>query len=166
MPNIDPMKSAAADRAYVELGAQTLDDVARNYNGSSGKANRIKNARQFEELPPAPWNAAPAVDVEPEKEPEKEDDEDEEDEKTKAEIDQLKFNFYDMKNQVMRLADRPQPQPQNINIPAPEISIPVDIKIHVERDAEKVETQKNIKLVHDEKGHVVGASVVNVESGK
>lgn len=55
MPNIDPQKSAQADEKYVELGAQTLDDVARNFNGSSGKANRIKNARQFEELPPAPW---------------------------------------------------------------------------------------------------------------
>jgi lambda family phage portal protein len=61
MPNIDPQKSAEADRAYVELGAQTLDDVARNYNGSSGKANRTKNARQFEELPEPPWNETPSA---------------------------------------------------------------------------------------------------------
>jgi len=27
------------------MGAQTLDDVARNYNGSSGKANRAKLKR-------------------------------------------------------------------------------------------------------------------------
>lgn len=66
MPNIDPQKSAEADRLYVELGAQTLDDVARNYNGSSGKANRSKNARQFEELPEPPWNEKPEP-VEPEK---------------------------------------------------------------------------------------------------
>jgi capsid protein len=59
MPNIDPQKSAEADRAYVELGAQTLDDVARNFNGSSGKANRAKNARMFEEWPTPPWNQAP-----------------------------------------------------------------------------------------------------------
>ncbi len=59
MPNIDPLKTAEADRAYVELGAQTLDDVARNYNGSSGKANRSKNARQYEELPAPPWPRAP-----------------------------------------------------------------------------------------------------------
>lgn len=59
MPNIDPLKTAEADRAYVELGAQTLDDVARNYNGSSGKANRIKNARQYLELPQPPWPRAP-----------------------------------------------------------------------------------------------------------
>lgn len=55
MPNIDPQKTAEADRMYVELGAQTLDDVARNYNGSSGKANRSKNSRQHEELPEPAW---------------------------------------------------------------------------------------------------------------
>ena len=56
MPNIDPIKTANADRAYVEMGAQTLDDVARNYNGSSGKANRSKNKRQYEELTSPPWD--------------------------------------------------------------------------------------------------------------
>jgi lambda family phage portal protein len=56
MPNIDPNSTAKADQMYVEMGAQTLDDVARNLNGSSGKANRIKNARQLEELSPVPWN--------------------------------------------------------------------------------------------------------------
>lgn len=59
MPNIDPMKTAQADQLYTELGAQTLDDVARNLNGSSGKANRIKLARQYGELPTAPWPRAP-----------------------------------------------------------------------------------------------------------
>jgi hypothetical protein len=55
MPNIDPVKTATADRAYVELGAQTLDDVARNYNGSSGKSNRAKIKRQYEELATPSW---------------------------------------------------------------------------------------------------------------
>lgn len=55
MPSIDPGKMAEADKLYVEMGAQTLDDVARNYNGSSGKANRIKNARQFKELAESPF---------------------------------------------------------------------------------------------------------------
>lgn len=59
MPNIDPLKTAAADEKYVELGAQTLDDVARNFNGSSGKSNRTKNSRQYEELPTPPWPRAP-----------------------------------------------------------------------------------------------------------
>lgn len=59
LPNIDPLKTAEADQKYAELGAQTLDDIARNFNGSSGKANRAKNARQFEELPTPPWSAVP-----------------------------------------------------------------------------------------------------------
>lgn len=59
MPNIDPLKTAMADEKYVELGAQDLDDVARNLNGSSGKANRIKLTRQYQELPEPPWNSNP-----------------------------------------------------------------------------------------------------------
>jgi capsid protein len=59
MPNIDPIKTAQADQKYVELGAQDLDDVARNLNGSSGKANRVKLVRQYKELPFPPWPIAP-----------------------------------------------------------------------------------------------------------
>ena len=69
MPNIDPLKTANADEKYIELGAQTLDDVARNLNGSSGKANRLKNTRQFEELPTPPWKSAP-VEINPDEEDE------------------------------------------------------------------------------------------------
>lgn len=72
MPNIDPLKTAQADEKYCELGAQTLDDVARNYNGSSGKANRAKLARQYEELPTPPWPRSPIMNT-----GEKEDDADE-----------------------------------------------------------------------------------------
>jgi len=57
MPNIDPAKTAKADKDYVELGAQTLDHVARNFNGSSGAANRMKNARQISQLTPVPWSS-------------------------------------------------------------------------------------------------------------
>lgn len=66
MINIDPLKTAEADQKYIELGAQTLDDVARNYNGSSGKANRIKLARQYGELPTPPWSRAPITQIEEE----------------------------------------------------------------------------------------------------
>ena len=59
MPNIDPQKMASADLAYVQMGAQTLDDIARNYNGSSGKANRSKLTRQWEELPQPKLPIAP-----------------------------------------------------------------------------------------------------------
>ncbi|MBE3064817.1 MAG: phage portal protein [Spirochaetes bacterium] len=55
MPNIDPNATMKADQGYCEIGAQTLDDVARNLNGSSGRANRAKLAREFAELPKAPW---------------------------------------------------------------------------------------------------------------
>lgn len=59
MPNIDPLKSAQADLAYTSMGSQTLDDVARNFNGSSGKANRTKLTRQWEELPQPKLPIAP-----------------------------------------------------------------------------------------------------------
>ena len=55
MPNIDPMRTAKADKEYVDMGAQTLDRVARNLNGSNGKANRSKLTREFTELPSPPW---------------------------------------------------------------------------------------------------------------
>jgi capsid protein len=55
MPIIDPSKQSKADKDYVEIGAQTLDDVARNYNGSDGRLNRAKLARQVPEITPVPW---------------------------------------------------------------------------------------------------------------
>ena len=55
MPNIDPMRTAKADKTYIELGAQTLDRVARNLNGSNGSSNRAKLSREFKELPNTPW---------------------------------------------------------------------------------------------------------------
>jgi lambda family phage portal protein len=57
MPNIDPSKTAKADKDYIELGAQTLDAVARNLNGSSGASNRAKNKRQIAQLTPVPWTS-------------------------------------------------------------------------------------------------------------
>lgn len=68
MPNIDPDKTASADMKYVEMGAQTLDRVARNTNGSSGKANRAKLAREIAELTAVPWSKGT-----PEKDKEKDD---------------------------------------------------------------------------------------------
>jgi len=51
MPNIDPSKTAQADENYVRMGAQTLDMVARNLNGSDGATNRAKLKREIGELP-------------------------------------------------------------------------------------------------------------------
>jgi capsid protein len=56
MPNIDPDKTASADMKYVEMGAQTLERVSRNFNGSSGKTNRAKLKREISELTKVPWS--------------------------------------------------------------------------------------------------------------
>jgi capsid protein len=56
MPNIDPARTAVADQKYVEMGAQTLEQVARKHNGSSGTANRAKLKREIEELVVPPWS--------------------------------------------------------------------------------------------------------------
>jgi capsid protein len=55
MISIDPSKTATADQMYVQMGAQTLDDVAKSFNGSSGSANRQKNKRQIPQLTKVPW---------------------------------------------------------------------------------------------------------------
>jgi len=59
MPNIDPKRTADADKTYAELGAHTLDRIARNLNGSDGQKNRAKLSREFKELSLAPWNMKP-----------------------------------------------------------------------------------------------------------
>lgn len=64
MPNIDPLKSAKADQIHAELGATDLDRVAQELNGSSGKANRAKLDRQYEELPKPPWKTTDSDDAE------------------------------------------------------------------------------------------------------
>jgi lambda family phage portal protein len=56
MPNIDPMRTAKADKEYIEMGAQTLDAVARKHNGSDATSNRAKLTREFGELPTPPWS--------------------------------------------------------------------------------------------------------------
>ena len=63
MPNIDPMRTAQADQLYTLMSAQTLDDVARTFNGSSGAANRAKNTKQFEDLPIPSWAKETSADV-------------------------------------------------------------------------------------------------------
>jgi lambda family phage portal protein len=55
MPNIDPLRTSKADKEYIEMGAQTLGQTARNHNGSDGAANRIKLAKELEELPVPNW---------------------------------------------------------------------------------------------------------------
>jgi capsid protein len=54
MPNIDPSQTADADKAYLQMGAQTPEDVARNFNGSSFQHNLARNKKAAPELPV--WN--------------------------------------------------------------------------------------------------------------
>jgi capsid protein len=58
MPDIDPLRSSKADKNWAELGAKHLDEVAIERGGysSSGKVNRAKLTRQYEELPTPPWS--------------------------------------------------------------------------------------------------------------
>ena len=58
MPNIDPEKTAKADQLYLELGAQTAEDVSRNFNGSAFKSNVMRLAKEMEKLSAVkmPWN--------------------------------------------------------------------------------------------------------------
>jgi lambda family phage portal protein len=55
MPNIDPLRTSKADKEYIEMGAQTLGQTARNHNGSDGATNRIKLAKELAELPVPNW---------------------------------------------------------------------------------------------------------------
>jgi len=55
MPNIDPSKTAAADMSYLQMGAQTPDDVARNFNGSSFQHNLARNKKYAPALPVWPF---------------------------------------------------------------------------------------------------------------
>jgi len=61
MPNIDPMKTAKADQLYIEMGAQTLADVAQNLNGSDIEANKSQIARELDGLPLPPWGSGAAI---------------------------------------------------------------------------------------------------------
>ena len=54
MLNIDPKRTADADKTYVELGALSLDDLAKQHNGSSGPKNRAINRKAISELTPLP----------------------------------------------------------------------------------------------------------------
>jgi capsid protein len=55
MPNIDPSQTAEADKAYLQMGAQTPEDVARNFNGSSFQHNLARNKKAAPSLPVWPF---------------------------------------------------------------------------------------------------------------
>ena len=55
MPDIDPEKTANANKANLAMGATNLDAVARTTNGSSGAHNRQRNKASVGELVTWPW---------------------------------------------------------------------------------------------------------------
>ena len=61
MPNIDPLKAAKAQKENLSMGATTLDRVAHQNDGSSGKANRAKLTRELTELPETPFTKSAAA---------------------------------------------------------------------------------------------------------
>lgn len=63
MPNIDPMRTANAEKVYLEMGYTNQERGARGHNGSSAKANIAKNKKMFADTPIAPWNVKQAVAV-------------------------------------------------------------------------------------------------------
>lgn len=72
MPNIDPMRTAKADQVAVEMGTTTLGRLARDHNGSDGKANRATLTRELQELPVPPWGQT-AMNKDDDKEAEQDD---------------------------------------------------------------------------------------------
>jgi capsid protein len=55
VPNIDPLKTAYANKENIAIGATTYDRAAQETNGSSGSANRTANKRQAENLDVPYW---------------------------------------------------------------------------------------------------------------
>ena len=55
IPNIDDLKTAKANKTNLEINATTFDRVARETNGSNGKANRSKLTRELKEWQKMPW---------------------------------------------------------------------------------------------------------------
>jgi len=56
MPNIDPMRTANAEKVYLDIGYTNQERGAKNHNGSSAKVNIAKNKKLFAQTPTAPWN--------------------------------------------------------------------------------------------------------------
>lgn len=55
IPNIDDLKTANANKTNLGLNATTFDRVSRETNGSNGKSNRSKLARELKEWQRMPW---------------------------------------------------------------------------------------------------------------
>lgn len=56
MPQIDPAKQAKANKDYLEMGATTLNRVARELNGSNYRDNQRTLSKEIGGLPSMPWS--------------------------------------------------------------------------------------------------------------
>lgn len=56
LPDVDPLKTAQTRKLNIEMGFSDFDSEAIAVNGSSGKSNRSKVARQLDELVTDPFN--------------------------------------------------------------------------------------------------------------
>ena len=59
IPNIDDLKTSKANKTNLEINATTFDRVARETNGSNGKANRSKLKRELDQWQAMPWETTP-----------------------------------------------------------------------------------------------------------
>jgi len=64
LPSIDPGKDRAALEKDLKYSLTTQEAAARSINGSSAKANMIKNKKAFAETPTVPWEDEPLTATE------------------------------------------------------------------------------------------------------
>jgi lambda family phage portal protein len=53
--HIDPVKHTTGEKQKVELGATTLERIAREMNGSNSALNRAKLKKELADMPAVPW---------------------------------------------------------------------------------------------------------------
>jgi len=76
LPDVDPLKTKQGIKLDLELGLTDFDTEAQKLNGSSGEANRLKLAKQLDELPTDPFELRELEENTDHNDDETEDDED------------------------------------------------------------------------------------------
>jgi capsid protein len=68
MPNIDPVKTALANKHNMEMDLTNPDRAAKELNGTDAKKNKIKNERHFAGSELKPWQSNFGIDLDEEEE--------------------------------------------------------------------------------------------------
>lgn len=55
-PHLDPVEYGKGEKEKVELGATTLERIARETNGSNSSLNRAKLKKELADMPQVPWS--------------------------------------------------------------------------------------------------------------